>query len=82
MQLLVIISGNGFISAAELRHVMTNLGEKLSDEEVRITGMFTLSDSKDESKNFLRYLSFYWNLGESVKYGFHKVCNFDIDRSI
>jgi calmodulin len=24
--------GNGFISAAELRHVMTNLGEKLSDE--------------------------------------------------
>jgi calmodulin len=26
--------GNGFISAAELRHIMTNLGEKLSDEEV------------------------------------------------
>ncbi len=26
--------GNGFISAAELRHVMTNLGERLSDEEV------------------------------------------------
>merc|ERR1712226_1522397 len=26
--------GNGFISAAELRHVMTNLGEKLADEEV------------------------------------------------
>ena len=26
--------GNGFISAAELRHVMVNLGEKLSDEEV------------------------------------------------
>ncbi|GAA5937133.1 hypothetical protein JCM3775_001559 [Rhodotorula graminis] len=26
--------GNGFISAAELRHVMTNLGEKLSDTEV------------------------------------------------
>jgi calmodulin len=26
--------GNGFISAAELRHVMTNLGEKLSDVEV------------------------------------------------
>ena len=25
--------GNGFISAAELRHVMTNLGEKLTDEE-------------------------------------------------
>jgi len=26
--------GNGYISAAELRHVMTNLGEKLSDTEV------------------------------------------------
>ncbi|CAO1638113.1 unnamed protein product [Parajaminaea phylloscopi] len=26
--------GNGSISAAELRHVMTNLGEKLSDQEV------------------------------------------------
>merc|ERR1712192_270561 len=26
--------GNGFISAAELRHVMTNLREKLTDEEV------------------------------------------------
>jgi calmodulin len=24
--------GNGFISSAELRHVMTNLGEKLTDE--------------------------------------------------
>ncbi|EFC50789.1 flagellar calmodulin [Naegleria gruberi] len=26
--------GNGFISAQELRHVMCNLGEKLTDEEV------------------------------------------------
>ena len=26
--------GNGSISAAELRHVMTNLGEKLSEEQV------------------------------------------------
>ena len=26
--------GNGFISAAELRLVMTNLGEKLTDDEV------------------------------------------------
>ena len=26
--------GNGFISSAELRHLMTTLGEKLSDEEV------------------------------------------------
>mmetsp|Transcript_55553 Transcript_55553/g.162359 ORF Transcript_55553/g.162359 Transcript_55553/m.162359 type:complete len:277 (+) Transcript_55553:113-943(+) len=26
--------GSGFISAAEMRHVMTNLGEKISDEEM------------------------------------------------
>ncbi len=26
--------GNGFINAAEIRRVMTNLGEKLNDEEV------------------------------------------------
>ncbi|KAJ7176678.1 calmodulin [Mycena filopes] len=26
--------GNGYISTAELRHVMTNLGEKLTDSEV------------------------------------------------
>ena len=26
--------GNGFISAAELRHVMANLGENLTEEEV------------------------------------------------
>lgn len=32
--LLFFQDGNGFISAAELRHVMTNLGEKLTDEEV------------------------------------------------
>ena len=25
--------GNGYIEPSELRHVMTNLGEKLSDEE-------------------------------------------------
>ncbi|KAL3874517.1 hypothetical protein ACJMK2_037523 [Sinanodonta woodiana] len=26
--------GNGYINASELRHVMTNLGEKLTDDEV------------------------------------------------
>ena len=26
--------GNGYISALELRHVMTNLGEKLTEDEV------------------------------------------------
>ena len=27
-------NGNGYISAAEIRHVMTNLGENLTDYEV------------------------------------------------
>lgn len=27
--------GNGFISSAELRHLLSTLGEKLSDDEVR-----------------------------------------------
>ncbi len=31
---IISTDGNGFISAAELRHIMTNLGEKLTDEEV------------------------------------------------
>lgn len=26
--------GNGLVSAAELRHVMTSMGEKMTDEEV------------------------------------------------
>ena len=31
---ILIQDGNGLISAAELKHVLTNLGEKLTDEEV------------------------------------------------
>lgn len=34
MEFACFQDGNGYISAAELRHVMTNLGEKLTDEEV------------------------------------------------
>ena len=26
--------GNGFVSPAELRHVLSNIGEKLTDEEI------------------------------------------------
>ena len=36
--------GNGYISAAELRHVMTNLGEKLTDEEVETPDFYPISD--------------------------------------
>lgn len=34
--------GNGFISSAELRHLLSTLGEKLSDDEVR-TKLFVYS---------------------------------------
>lgn len=35
--------GNGFIAAAELRHVMTSIGEKLNEEEV--TAMISEADA-------------------------------------
>ena len=41
--------GNGFISAAELRHVMTNLGEKLTDEEVRTPKPYRVSSQQSVS---------------------------------
>ena len=40
--------GNGYISAAELRHVMTNLGEKLTDEEGTFMNRFTLRSQELE----------------------------------
>merc|ERR1712048_659867 len=42
--------GSGFISAAELRHVMTNLGEKLTDEEVDEMVREALDDSEPEDE--------------------------------
>ncbi|CAL5332987.1 unnamed protein product [Camellia sinensis] len=41
---------NGFISAAELRHVMTNLGEKLTDEEVDEMESYILARIRDGAK--------------------------------
>ena len=38
--------GNGVINADELRHVMTNLGEKLTDEE--ITEMIKEADTNND----------------------------------
>ena len=49
--------GNGFISAAELRHIMTNLGEKLTDEEVGRTDMDghgrTWTDGRDQFERWM-----------------------------
>ena len=43
--------GNGFISAAELRHVMTSIGEKLTEEE--INAMIKEADASTYHQNFL-----------------------------
>ena len=40
--------GLGSLSAAELRHIMTNLGEKLSEEEVEL--MLSCADADAQGK--------------------------------
>lgn len=42
------VDNNGFISAAELRHVMTNLGERLTDDEV--DEMIKVADADKDGK--------------------------------
>ena len=37
--------GNGYISSAELRHLLTTLGEKLTDDEVQKYKHFVVSSS-------------------------------------
>lgn len=47
--------GNGFISAAELRHVMCNIGERLSEEDVE--EMIREADlDKDGQINFTEFV--------------------------
>ena len=36
--------GNGLISAVELRHLLTGLGEKMSEEEVELLWKFMIPD--------------------------------------
>ncbi|KAI4476410.1 hypothetical protein M0804_013620 [Polistes exclamans] len=45
--------GNGYISSAELRHLLTTLGEKLSDEEVE-----TLLAGHEDSQGNINYEDF------------------------
>ncbi|CAK9293570.1 unnamed protein product [Gordionus sp. m RMFG-2023] len=40
--------GNGFIGAAELRHIMSNLGEKLTEEEV--DDLLKMADSNQDGQ--------------------------------
>ena len=59
--------GNGFISAAELRHVMTNLGEKLTDEEVdeMIREADVDGDGQINYEEFVKMMMAKWATGSS-----------------
>jgi len=48
--------GQGFISAAELRHVIANLGERLSDEEVE--NILKWTDMVEDLDGNLKYEEF------------------------
>lgn len=45
--------GNGFISSAELRHMLTSLGEKMSEEEVE-----SLIHGQEDSQGNINYEEF------------------------
>ncbi|KAH0617190.1 hypothetical protein JD844_029002 [Phrynosoma platyrhinos] len=51
--------GNGYVSAAELRHIMTKLGEKLTEEEVEdmIKEADVDGDGQVNYEEFLRIMS-------------------------
>jgi myosin light chain 6 len=50
--------GSGFISSAELRHLLTTLGEKLSEEEVESLLTSTCSGVEQDSSGNVSYEDF------------------------
>merc|ERR1712100_319988 len=54
--------GNGFISASDLRHVMTNLGERMTDEEVEEITRAADGDGRINLEEFKSWMM----LGEPV----------------
>ncbi|XP_023238255.1 uncharacterized protein LOC111637078 [Centruroides sculpturatus] len=51
--------GRGFINAAELRHIMTNLGEKLTDDEVEEM----IREANPDEKSRINYVEFVRRMG-------------------
>ena len=53
--------GNGFISASKLRHVMNNLGDKLTDEEfdniIRVADAVIVRDGQVNYEEFVTMMA-------------------------
>jgi calmodulin len=66
--------GNGYISSAELRHVMTNLGEKLTDEEVdeMIREADVDGDGQINYEEFVKMMVFDSKLDVQITFTKHK----------
>ena len=48
--------GQGFISAAEVRHVLSSLGERLTDEEV--DKIFKFTETREDLEGNIKYEEF------------------------
>jgi calmodulin len=67
--------GNGYISSAELRHVMTNLGEKLTDEEVdeMIREADVDGDGQINYEEFVKMMVYCTKIDVQITFTKHKV---------